>query len=494
MRSSQTSIGNLPSQLTSFVGREDEVDALAEALDRGRLVTLTGTGGVGKTRLAIQVASELAPDFVDGAWVCELAAADDDVLMAQVIANSLRCQQRPGLSLVESIVEFLKVRNLLLVLDNCEHLLDDAGDLAAAVLRMGSDVKILATSREPLEVDGERVVRVKSLAEREAVRMFDDRARDAGATAPWTDEQWSAIAEICRRVDGIPLAIELAAARVEVMSPVEVAAHLDERFRLLTGKRRGRLERQQTLRATVDWSYQLLSSDERTVFDRLGIFMGSFDADAASAVVSDDSIDAWQVREAVAGLVSKSMLVAEDGPGGTTRYSMLETLRVFARDQLDQIDDADVWRRRHAAHIMAFAEAFAVGAQGPDDLVWSARLLADLDNVAAAVTWALDRDDPDDTALGVRTLVALATVGQWNRSIMIDSMAVRAVGGRGRRPARVAGTDPRSGVVLRAEPGSGRTRARAGATLGARRHRAGGDPPVLPVHEPHLRRAHGRPS
>src|SRR3954468_2436915 len=307
LRSLQTAVGNLPSQLTSFVGRDEEVIALVDALEHARLVTLTGTGGVGKTRLAVQVAADVAADFADGAWVCELAAANDDLLMAQVIANTLGCQQRPQLSLADSIVEFLKVRKLLLVLDNCEHLLDDAGDLAASVLRTCPDVKVLATSREALEVEGERVVRVKSLQEDAAVRLFDDRARNAGATTAWTDQQWEAIGEICRRVDGIPLAIELAAARVEAMSPVEIAAHLDERFRILTGKRRGRVERQQTLRATVDWSYQLLSPDERTVFDRLGIFAGSFDADAASAVVSDEAMGEWQVRDAVAGLVAKSM-------------------------------------------------------------------------------------------------------------------------------------------------------------------------------------------
>ncbi len=300
LRSVQATLGNLPSQLTSFVGRDDEVLTLADAVRHAPLVTLTGTGGVGKTRLAVHVAGEVAVDFADGAWVCELAAADDELLMAQVIANTLDCRQRPGLSLVDSIVEFLRVRKLLLVLDNCEHLLDDAGDLAAAIIRTCPDVKVLATSREALEVEGERVVRVKSLQEDAAVRMFDDRSRDAGVTTEWTSEQRAAIAEVCRRVDGIPLAIELAAARVEAMSPVEIATHLDERFRVLTGKRRGRVERQQTLRATVDWSYQLLEPEQRTVFDRLGIFSGSFDAEAASAVVSDDVLDPWHVRDAVA--------------------------------------------------------------------------------------------------------------------------------------------------------------------------------------------------
>jgi predicted ATPase/class 3 adenylate cyclase len=426
LRSLETTAGNLPTQLTSFVGREEEISSLVEALRRSHLVTLTGTGGVGKTRLALQVAGEVAPEFPDGAWVCELAAADDDELMAQVVANALGCQQRPGLSLVESIAEYLKVRRLLLVLDNCEHLLDGAGELARAVLRICPDVRVLATSREALEVDGERVVRVKSLAEDAAVRMFDDRARDAGAVAEWSDDQLQAIAEICRRVDGIPLAIELAAARVEAMSPVEIAAHLDERFRILTGKRRGRMERQQTLRATVDWSYQLLSSAERAVFDRLGIFAGGFDLEAATDIAVTELLDAWEVREAIASLVAKSMLLAEDGAGGSTRYSMLETLRAFARDQLDQSDDTDRWRRRHAEYYAKFAEAFAVGAQGPDDQVWMRRLVADLDNIHAAIAWGLDRADPDDVALAVRSIAALAAFARALGSTTISSMAVRA--------------------------------------------------------------------
>lgn len=420
-------VGNLPTQLTSFVGREDEVDALVDAVAEVHLVTLTGTGGVGKTRLALRVAAEVAPDFADGAWVCELAAADDEVLMSQVIADSLGSQQRAGLSLVESIVEFLRVRNLLLVLDNCEHLLDAAGDFAAAVLRGCPHIRVLATSREALEVDGERVVRVRSLGERAAAQLFEERARDVGANATWTGEQQRAIVEICERVDGIPLAIELAAARADAMSPVEIAAHLDERFRILTGRRRGRVERQQTLRATVDWSYQLLADDERAVFDRVGIFSGSFDAEAAGAVVSDPTLDPWQVRDAVANLVAKSMLVPEDGPGGTTRYSMLETLRVFARDQLDQSGESDSWRRRHAACFADFAEAFARGSQGSEDQLWMRRTVAELDNVRAAIAWGLDRDDRDDVALAVRILVGLAPYAQWNRSTSIDALAVRAL-------------------------------------------------------------------
>jgi predicted ATPase/class 3 adenylate cyclase len=439
LRSLETYSGNLPSQLTSFVGREEEIVALAAALADAPLVTLTGTGGVGKTRLAMQVAAEVVPRFPDGAWLCELATADDGELMVQVVATTIGCTQRPGLSLPESIAEYLKVRTLLLVLDNCEHLLDDVGDLVTLILRGCPGVKVLATSREALEVTGERVVRLRSLAAPDpdaataelkgstAVRLFADRARDAGAEGTWSEEQWRTIAEICRRVDGIPLAIELAAARVASMSPAEIAGHLDERFRLLTGKRRGRVERQQTLRATVDWSYQLLDDDDRAVFDRLGVFAGTFDAEGAAAVVSDDTLDAWRVIDSIASLVAKSMLVPEDGPAATTRYSMLETLRLFSREQLDQTDDADRWRRRHAQHFAEYAEVAAAGTQGADDSVWRARIFADLDNFRAMISWGLDREDRDDADPAVRAIVALAQFGQAHQTTSIAALSLRAL-------------------------------------------------------------------
>ncbi len=339
--------GNLPVQVTSFVGRDDDLDRIVAILDDSSLVTLTGTGGVGKTRLAVQVAAEVVPRFGDGAWFCELAAVDDGEAMAQVVSATLGCLQRPGLSLAQSVVEYLKLRELLLVLDNCEHLLDEASDFADAVVRSCPNVRVVATSREALDVAGERVVRVRSLdapassasgdelAQSAAVRLFTDRAVDAGAETAWDTLQLAAVGEICRRVDGIPLAIELAAARTASMSPADVATHLDERFRLLTGKRRGRVERHQTLRATVEWSYQLLDDDDRLVFDRLGVFAGTFDAPAAVAVAGGDDLDGWEITEALSSLVAKSMLVPETGADGTTRYGMLETLRQFARERLD---------------------------------------------------------------------------------------------------------------------------------------------------------------
>lgn len=440
LRSLDALPGNLPVQLTSFLGREEEMKALPDLLLRHRLVTLTGVGGVGKTRLALQVAAEALEHFADGAWFCELAVVDDEDAMAQVVAAALGCIQRPGLSLMDSIVEFLKVRELLLILDNCEHLLDEAGLLAEVVLRGSQEITILATSREALEVDGERIVRVRSLdapgasasvdevMDSAAVRLFSDRAADAGANAPWTSSQLGAVGEICRRVDGIPLAIELAAARVSSMSPADIAAHLDERFRLLTGRRRGRVERHQTLRATVEWSYQLLNDDERAVFDRLGVFAGSFDAVAASVVASDDALERWQVLDVISNLVAKSMLNVEDGADGSTRYSMLETLRQFARERLDGTGRADEWRRRHAAHYATFAHDVGIGLTSRDEFLWLRRLQTDLDNIRTAVGWALDHEHPEVREQGVRIIAAITAVGQLEvTETGILSLAAQAV-------------------------------------------------------------------
>jgi len=345
--------GNLPAQLTSFIGRDDEVAAISEMLRSSRLVTLTGVGGVGKTRLAIQVAAEMLPEFPDGAWLCELAAANARDTMSDVVASALGVQPRAGMTLEGSIVEFLRTKRLLVVLDNCEHLLDAAADLADRVLRACDDVRILATSREGLAVDGEHVRPVRSLQRSSAELLFADRACAVAPDFTLDGAHAAAVADVCRRLDGIPLAIELAASRVSSMSPEEIASLLDERFRLLTGGKRTAVERHQTLRAMVDWSYSLLDDTERVVFDRLGVFSGSFDAAAAAAVVAGDGVEPWDVRDALASLCDRSMVVAEPGEAGVTRYSMLETLRAYARERLDERGEPDRWRRRHASHYEA---------------------------------------------------------------------------------------------------------------------------------------------
>ncbi len=449
LRSLDRFASNLPTQATSFVGRDDEIDQLVGLLGHARLVTLAGTGGVGKTRLSLQVAAQLLPGFADGAWFCELAAADDNDSMAQVVAATLGCVQHPGRTLSESIVEYLKVRQLLLLLDNCEHLLDEAGDLADAILRGCAGVTVLASSREALDVTGERVLRLRSLstpdaeaddvalAKSPAVQLFRDRAADAGAGADWDGRQWQAVAEICRRVDGIPLAIELAAARTVALSPVDVATRLDERFRLLTGRRRGRIERHQTLRATVEWSYQLLTDDERLVFDRLGVFAGNFDQTAATAVADDGEgeLDAWAVADALASLVAKSMLTTDTGPGGTTRYGMLETLRQYARERLDETRTADTTRRRMARHCAGFCDAAAAGIKGPDDGLWWARIRADLDNLLAAVGWAFDQRELADQQLGLSIVGPLSWSGEWSTAFGFGNTLSCA---RSRMPTRPA--------------------------------------------------------
>jgi predicted ATPase len=413
LRSLDSYAGNLPVQLTSFVGRQDELDAVAAMVRDTRLVTLTGVGGVGKTRLAIQVAAEILPEFSDGSWLCELAAANDGDTMVDVIATVLGVQPRAGTTLEGSIVEFLRTKRMLIVLDNCEHLLDAAATFADRVLRSCDDVRILATSREGLAVDGEHVRPLRSLQPSSAEVLFAERARAVAPSFAVDATHSDAVADVCRRLDGIPLAIELAAARVSSMSPEEISSLLDERFRLLTGGRRTAVERHQTLRAMVDWSYSLLNDTERVVFDRLGVFSGSFDAAAAADVVSGDGVETWDVRDALASLVDRSMVVAEPTETGVTRYAMLETLRAYARERLDERDDPDRWRRRHAVHYERLAQELAIELIGPDEIAARRRLQIDLDNVRTAILWALDRDDPADVELGVGTVAAL-TIESWS--------------------------------------------------------------------------------
>jgi len=412
--------GNLPVQLTSFVGRDNELDAIGEVLERARLVTITGVGGVGKTRLALQVAAEVLPRFGHGAWLCELAAAGDPETMVQVVAATLGVSPRAGVSLAASIREYLRSKQLLVVLDNCEHLLGAAAGFAESVLRECPEVRILATSREGLAVTGEQLVALASLPvpvdsdldpalSSEAVRLFGERAAAARSGFVLDGTNVGAVSEICRRLDGIPLAIELAAARVVGMRPVEIATRLDERFRLLTGGRRTAVERHQTLRATVEWSYSLLEPSERLVFNRLGVFAASFDASAAEAVVAGEGLEGWDVIAALASLVTKSMLTDEEGAEGKTRYAMLETLRAYARERLEDSGEADAWRRRHAQHYANFAEQLGPRVRGSDQLEAQSAIRAELDNLRAAVTWALDAQADTDAELAIRIIAALLT-------------------------------------------------------------------------------------
>jgi predicted ATPase len=424
-------------QLTSFVGREDEFRTIAKAFESTRLVTLTGVGGVGKTRLAMQAAAEMLPRFADGAWFCELAAASDTDAMSQVVATTLGVNPRPGATLEGSIVEFLSAKRLLIVLDNCEHLLAAAARLVEGILRAAPGVSVLATSREGLSVEGERNLTLRSLptpdasdapsaiGTSESVRLFVERAVDAHSDLVVTDSSLTGIGEICRRLDGIPLAIELAAARTTAMSPREIAARLDERFRLLTGGRRTAVERHQTLRATVDWSYSLLDEREQTVFDRLGVFAGSFDAPAAEAIVSGDGIETWDVLDALGDLVAKSMVVVERTE--STRYQLNETMRAYALERLDEADTADGRRRLHAAYYTDFAEIAGPGMVNAEEFAWRPRIRLELDNIRAAVTWSLDRPTHADSRYAIRVIAALAYLANQDRPSGVGTWAERAI-------------------------------------------------------------------
>jgi predicted ATPase len=438
LRSLDTAVGNLPLQISSFVGRDRELGEVAAALGAARLVTVVGAGGVGKTRLAVRAAAGLLSTFADGVWLCELAAAGDADSFAQVVASTLGVAQRSGRSLAESVVEFLRPRRLLLVLDNCEHLLDDSSWLAAAILADCPEVRVLATSREALAISGEQVLPLQHLtlpdpysgldeaAASSSVRLFCERGASARPGFALSEANVTAVVEVCRRLDGIPLAIELAAARVVAMTPREIAGLLDERFRLLGGGRRTAGKRHQTLRSAVDWSYGLLSATERVVFDRLAVFSGGFTLAAATAVASGDGVEVWDVVDAVGALAAKSMVVAEPGAEEHTRYQLLETLRQYAQDRLEEDGHAKLWRRRHAQHFAAVAAEVARGLRGRFELAWRERLMGDFDNLRSAVMWGLDSGVMEDQQSAV-AIVAWLGYEAWTRARVIGGWAEKAV-------------------------------------------------------------------
>jgi predicted ATPase/class 3 adenylate cyclase len=401
LRTLDATPGNLKPQRDSFVGREAEVVELEAALGTHRLVTLTGVGGVGKTRLAVQVAAELAPEFPEGVFVVELASVGDPDAVDDAVAGVLGIVQQPGLSVAESVGAALEGRYRLLVLDNCEHVLDAAAGLVDEIFARSETVKVLATSREGLRVAGEHVWTVPSLgtsagAGSEGVALFVDRAQslvqgfslDNGGDA-------DAVVEICRRLDGIPLAIELAASRMASMTPSDVRDRLDDRFRLLAGSRRG-LERHQTLRHAVQWSYDLLDDHERDVLDRCSVFAGGFNLDAAVAVAGG-GLDEYAVLDLLDSLVRKSMLVA-DRSTGHARYAMLETIRQFAEDQLAAAGAAIDTHNAHARFYTAQQEPVLTlwrSARQRDAYDW---FHAELANLRTAFRWAADNGDLDTAA------------------------------------------------------------------------------------------------
>jgi predicted ATPase/DNA-binding winged helix-turn-helix (wHTH) protein len=414
---------NLPQVLNSFVGRERELVEIKQLLPGRRLLTLVGIGGIGKTRLALQVAGEIMDAYRDGVWLVELASINDPSLVPTSAAQVLGVHERTGTPLTHTLCSHLKSRNLLLILDNCEHLLDACATLADAILRGASQLTIIATSREPLRVAGEQTYSVPTLslpdltasmemaASSEAVQLFVERVQQQQPGFRMTLDRSSAVAELCVHLDGIPLALELAAARTRSLSIEQINARLGDRFRLLTSGSRTALPRQQTLRATLDWSFHLLAVSERAVLRRLAPFAGSFALEAATSVVSDERIDQYAVIDLVSQLVERS-LVAADTSNADGRYRLLETTRAYALEKLTQADEVDAIKRRHAQYFRNLFE------NAPDDWLrmpdvdWYAMYLPELDNVRAALDWALG-------ARGDATLaIALAGLSHalWARS------------------------------------------------------------------------------
>ena len=397
---------NLPFPLTRLVGRDDELAAIRKALSGARLLTLTGTGGVGKTRLALAAAAESAPDFSGGAFLAELAPLADPDLLDQHVLSALGLREEPGQSPAGTLAAHLRTRDVLLVLDNCEHLVGPAAALAEVLLRACPRLTVLATSREPLGVPGEATWRVPSLSPAGAMALFTERAQAVRPDFTVTDQAAQALGQLCRRLDNIPLAIELAAARTSALSVEEIAARLDDRFRLLSGGARTAVPRQQTLRAMVDWTYDALSDVERRVFDRLAVFGSSFDLEAAELVVAGDGVEPGDVVEILTGLVNKSLVLAERPAAAmTTGYRLLETMRHYARERLAESGEATAVRSRHLARAVDIAQAAERDMDGPLQAAVLDRLEAEHDDFRVALAWGTSGGDPEPalrlaTALG----------------------------------------------------------------------------------------------
>ena len=434
---------NLPRQLTSFVGRDAVVREIEALLRAHRLVTVVGTGGAGKTRCAIEVGAKVCDAYDDGVWFVDLSPVSDPSHTAGAIARALdvhQCHERPAL---DTLLAYLKRKHVLLVLDNCEHVIEEARRVVGALLQGCPEIRILATSREGLNIAGDQIYRMPSLSVPPAgmkvsagealafgaTRLFFDRANAVDNRFEINDDNASYVADICRRLDGIPLAIELAAARVKVLSPIQLAEKLDERFRVLTGGDRSTLPRHRTMRALIDWSYELLTSDERALFRRISVFAGGFTLERALAVCNDLAIDEIAMLDALSSLVDKSLMQAE-ALGDRTRYRLLESVRQYGRERLIDAGEDRAVADAHAAAFLAFAEELQKNFEMIPDRMWAAQIEPETENWRAALVWTLkgggDRDVGHRLAGALRWMwffFAPAEGRNWVRSSLIATDA-----------------------------------------------------------------------
>ena len=445
---------NLPNQVTSFVGRDRETAEIKNLLSRTRLLALVGSGGCGKTRLCLHVAADVLAEYPDGVWLVGLAPLNDPSLVPQSVAQALCISEEPGKALTQTLAKALKSKRMLLVLDNCEHVLAACALLVDTLIRSCPGVKILGSSRESLNIAGEITYRVPSLSfpardqnislktigQFEAALLFADRAQFHQPEFALTDDNAPAVGMLCRQLDGIPFAIELAAARVRTLSVEEINGKLDNRFRLLTGGSRTAVPRQQTLRAMIDWSYDLLNSQEKLLLGRLAVFVGGWTLEAAEQIGVGEGIEAWEILELLTSLGDKSLVVMEP-QAGQTRYRLLETVRQYGMDRLVECGEADAVRERHQMFFAGFAESAEPMLRGPEQAVWLNKLERDHDNLRAVLEHGVQGE------AGLRTVEAL-----WRFWYV--------------RGFYTEGRDRLAGVLARADA-QGRTLLRAKALNGA---------------------------
>jgi len=409
---------NLPAPRTSFVGREREMLAVKRTLTMTRLLTLTGAGGSGKTRLALEMARDLVGTYPDGVWLAELAALSEGELVPQAVAEALGVPERPGQALTDTLIDALRGKEMLLILDNCEHLVEAVARLVDALLDACPRLRVLATGREPLNVAGETIQRVSPLSlpdpegeptvakleGSESARLFLERVQHRSPSLALTPENAQAVAEVCRRLDGMPLAIELAAARVGALSVEQISKRLKDSLKLLSGGTRTASERHRTLQGALDWSHDLLGEQERTLFRRFSVFAGGWTLEAAEAAGAGEGVEEGDVVELLSGLVHKSLVVAEATADGGVRYRMLEPVRQYARKKLEDCGEAEAVRRRHAAFFLALAEEEPGTFKGSGRFEWIRRLEEEHDNLRAALSWSLESDEVE---FGLRLAGAL---------------------------------------------------------------------------------------